>query len=292
MDLNEMLVFTRVVQAGSFSAAARQLEMPKSTVSRKVAELEDRVGARLIQRTTRKLGLTDAGRIYFEHGARIAAELEEAERAVGNLQSEPRGLLRITAPLQFTSLGPIIAELLGRHPALEVELSCTDRRVDLVEEGFDAAIRAGALDDSTLVARSLGTIQRVLVAAPRYCKRNGTPKQPADLLRHATIAFGSGANPLLWTLISGNAREEVRITPRLTTNDFDVLAASIRAGVGIGWLPTFLCAAELRTKKLKRVLPEWSTDQAPVHAVYPTARHLSPKVNAFLELLRARFRLG
>src|SRR6478735_9300066 len=157
MDLNEILVFARVVDAGSFSAAARLLEMPKSTVSRKVAELEERIGARLLHRTTRKLGLTDAGRIYYEHSARIVAEIEEAEEAVSRMESAPRGLLRVTAPLSFNMLGSIVAEYLRRHPDVQVDLSCTDRAVDLVEERFDLGIRVGQLADSSLVARPLGS---------------------------------------------------------------------------------------------------------------------------------------
>src|SRR5262249_48657521 len=137
MDLNEILVFARVVQAGSFSGAARQLAMPKSTISRKIAELEERVGARLLQRTTRKLRLTDAGRIYYEHSARIVTEVEEADHAISRMQARPRGLLRVTAPLAFTMLGPIVAEYLRRNPDVQLDLTCTDRAVDLVEEGFD-----------------------------------------------------------------------------------------------------------------------------------------------------------
>src|SRR6266542_397524 len=221
MDLNETLVFARVVEAGSFSAAARLLEMPKSTVSRKVAELEDRVGARLLHRTTRKLGLTDAGRIYYEHSARIVAELEEAEQAVGRMQAAPRGLLRVTAPLSFTMLGPIVAEYLKRHSDVQVELLCSDRQVDLVEERFDVAIRAGQLTDSSLVARGLGTIRRILVASPAYLKRAGSPRVPAEIEKHACITFGAGVAPNVWSLRAGDKRAEVRVAPRMTVNDLE-----------------------------------------------------------------------
>jgi DNA-binding transcriptional LysR family regulator len=289
-ELDGVLVFTRVVQAGSFTGAARLLDMPKSSISRKVSELEDRVGARLIQRTTRKLGLTDAGRAYYEHSARIVAELEEADRAVHRMQASPRGLLRVTAPLSFPTLGPIVAELLQVHPDLQVELRCTDRRVDLVEEGFDVAIRTGALDDSTLIARSLGRLKRVLVAAPGYCSAHGTPRAPADLAAHATLAFDGGPAPTTWTLLHGERRVDVRVTPRLAINDFEMLLDSARAGLGIAWLPEFVVAEDLRARRLRRVLPRWCSAEAPVHALYPTARHLSPKVAAFLALLQRRFR--
>ena len=290
MDLNEILVFARVVQTGSFSAAARLLEMPKSTVSRKVSELEDRVGARLIHRTTRKLGLTDAGRIYYEHSARIVAEVEEADQAVGRMQATPRGLLRVTAPLSFSMLGPVVSEYLTRHAEVRVELMCTDRTVDLVEEGYDVAIRAGALGDSSLVARSLGALKRVIVAAPGYCKKAGTPKVPADLGRHQCISFGSGAAPNAWILFNGDERAEVHVTPRLTVNDFELMLDAARAGVGVAAMPWFIAEADVTAGRLKRVLPEWASAAAPVHALYPTARHLSPKVATFIALVAEKIR--
>src|SRR5262245_24864330 len=191
MDLNELLVFTRVVQAGSFTAAARLLKMPKSSVSRKVSDLEERIGARLLHRTTRKLGLTDAGRIYFERAAPIVSDIEQVDQAVAELQATPRGLLRITAPLSFGLVGPIVASFLEQNSEVRVDLVCTDRVVNLVEEGFDVAIRAGHLADSALVARRLGVLRRVLVAAPAYLKRYPHVKAPNDLEKHPCIAFGS-----------------------------------------------------------------------------------------------------
>src|SRR5690349_7028510 len=173
MDLNEIIVFARVVQAGSFTKAAAELGMPKSTVSRKVSELEERLGARLLQRTTRKLSLTDAGRTYFDYSARVVAEVEDAERAVSSLQAAPRGLLRVTAPTNFRVLGAIVADYLKRYPDVRLELFCTGRRVDLVEERFDLGVRAGVLADSSLVARSLGTAGWVLAATPAYLRRRG-----------------------------------------------------------------------------------------------------------------------
>lgn len=292
MDLNELLVFTRVVQAGSFTAAARQLEMPKSSVSRKVSELEDRIGARLLQRTTRQLGLTDAGRIYFEHAARIVAQIEEADQAVSRMQATPRGLLRVTAPLSFAMLGPIVAEFLAQYPDVQLELVCTDRSVDLIEEGFDLAIRAGKLEDSTLVSRNLGALKRVVVAAPDYCKLHGTPKTPADLAQHACITFSAGATPNLWTLFDdADHPVDVRVTSRLVVNDFDMMGDAARAALGIAFMPEYVCAEDLAAGRLRHVLPRWRSAVAPVQALYPTARHLSPKVAAFLDLVRDRFSL-
>ena len=181
MDLNEMLVFARVVQAGSFTAAAAGLRMPKSTVSRKVAELEERLDARLLNRTTRKLSLTDVGRTYYDHCARIVGEVEDAERAVSSLQESPRGLLRVTAPLNMSFLAPIVSDYLARYPEVQLEFFATTRRVDLVEERFDVGIRAGPLADSTLIARSLGTAAWFLVATPAYLKKRGRPQVPRRL---------------------------------------------------------------------------------------------------------------
>lgn len=287
-DLNEMLIFTRVVQSGSFTAAAQLLDMPKSSVSRKISDLEDRLGARLLQRTTRKLGLTDVGRIYYDRCARIVGEIEEADQAVGNMQAAPCGPLRITAPLSFSLLGPIVGEYLKRYPSVQVELVCTDRRVDLVNEGFDLAIRAGQLDDSSLVARHLGAIERVVIASPAYLKQHGSPRQPTDLQQRACIAFGAISAHSLWTLNNGDKQVEVRITPRLTVNDLELVCEAARAGIGIALIPRFICTDDLRTGKLKQILRDWRSNTTPLHAVYPTTRHLSPKVLSFVELLRER----
>lgn len=288
VDLSQILVFARVAECGSFSAAARLLGMPKSTVSRKVSELEERLGARLVQRTTRKLSLTDAGRTYHRHAARIIAELEDADAAVSQMQAEPRGLLRVTAPLSFSMLGPMIADYMTQHPRVQVHLVCTDRVVDLVEEGFDLAIRAGRLADSSLIARPLGTLRWVLVAAPEYCNQHGMPRTPQDVERHAGITFGSGPTPNLWTLHAGDKKASVRVTPRLTVNEVDIMRDAARAGIGVAMLPDYACAADVQSGALRRLLPSWHSTEVPVQAVYPTARHLSPKVAAFIALLSAR----
>jgi DNA-binding transcriptional LysR family regulator len=292
LDLNQMILFVRVVQAGSLSAAARQLAVPKSTLSRKLAELEERLGARLLQRTTRKLGLTDAGRIYYDHAARIVEGVQIAEQAVGHMQAAPRGLLRVSAPLSLAMLGPIVSEYLIEYPDVQLEMVCSERMVDLVHEGFDVAIRAGHLADSTLVARAIGTIKRVVVAEPRYCARNGIPAVPSDLEKHACITFGAGTTPNVWALESGGKRVDVRVAPRLVVNDFEIMGAAARAGVGIAWMPEFMCAEDIRKDRLRHVLPDWCSAEVPLHALYPTARHLSPKVAAFIELVRGRLRAG
>lgn len=288
MDLNELLVFTRVVQAGSFVAAARDLDMPKSTVSRKVSALEQRLGARLLQRSTRRLSLTDVGRAYFQHAERVVAEAEEAELAVTRLQDAPRGLLRVTTPLNFGYLGPLVSEFLARYPEVRIELVATDRVVNLVEEGFDVAVRAGELADSTLVARRLATMDSVVVASPAFLRANERPSEPADLERLDCVVFGSGADPATWRLVRDGGSVTVRVRARLIANDFEMLEDAARAGQGVAILPLSRCSEGLRTGTLERVLPAWSSPPAPLHAVYPSARHLSPKVKAFVDHLRDR----
>jgi len=283
-----MLVFARVAQAGSFTKAAAQLGMPKSTVSRKVSDLEERLGSRLLQRTTRKLSLTDVGRTYYDYCARIVAEIEDAERAVSSLEDTPRGSLRVTAPANAAFLGSIVADYLRRYPEVRLELFCTARSVDLVEERFDLAIRAGALPDSTLVARSLGRVGWFLVATPAYLKRRGRPRLPEELKKHDCLVFGPGLDGAGLRLEKGDKTVRVAIAPRMTVSDNDVLQAVVTAGLGIGLLPVFQCVEDLRTHRLERVLRDWTAPSTPVHVVYPSTRHLSPKVKSFVDHLYER----
>jgi DNA-binding transcriptional LysR family regulator len=288
MDLNEMLVFARVVQAGSFTAAAAELGMPKSTVSRKVTDLEERLKARLIQRTTRKLSLTDVGRTYYEYCARIAGEVEDAERAVSSLQARPRGLLRVTAGIGAAYLGPIVSDFLARYPEVQLELFCTDRTVDLVQERFDAAIRAGVLADSTLVARSLGKVSWFFVATKKYLEKRGRPKSPEDLKGHDCLFFGSGLATVPLGLERGNRPVQLELNARLLVRDMEILHAAALSDLGIALLPAFLCADDLRSRKLERVLRDWNAPSTPIQVVYPSTRHLSPKLKSFLDHLQRR----
>jgi DNA-binding transcriptional LysR family regulator len=286
MDLNDILVFTRVVQSGSFTAAARALGTTKSSVSRKVSELEDRLGARLLQRTTRKLSLTDVGQAYYDDCARIIGELEEADLAVGRMQAAPRGTLRISVPLAFSFVGAAVTDFLQRNAEVRVEIVATDRRVDLVDEGFDLAIRAGTLADSSLIARPLGRSRRLLAASPRYLSR-GAPRAPMDLEKHACLAFAAAPSPVRWTLRAEDKSVTVRAPARLAANDFEILREAARAGLGIATLPEHLCVDDFAHGRLRPVLPRWCTEETPIHAVYASARHLSPKVIAFIDDLRS-----
>jgi len=285
-DLDAILVFTRVAQGKSFTAAAKALGMPKSTVSRKLAELEQRVGARLLQRTTRTASLTDVGRVYYEHCVRIVREIEDAELAVAQLKATPRGVIRVSVPLAFSMLGPLLAEYLRLYPEVRVDLLCTDRRVDLVEERFDLALRAGATPDSTLVARRLGAVRRRLVAAPQVLKKLGKPRDLADLEARPCLAFAPEGGT--WELERGAKSAAVTVEPRLVVNDYEMLRAVARAGLGIALLPEHLCAEDLREGRLVPVLDAWSAPEVPVFALYPSARQPPPTVMALLELLRQR----
>ncbi len=285
-DLNEVVVFAKVADSGSFTAAAADLDMPKSTVSRKVADLEARLGARLLQRTTRKLNLTDAGRTYYEYAARAVLELEAGSRAVAALDDTPRGPLRVTAPLDLRFLGPICAELIDLYPEIRLELSCTDRVVDLIEEGFDLAIRIGTLGDSSLIAQRLTSWRGLLVASDRYLDRRGTPTSPKELAEHDCVVFTASRGR--WRLESGRKAAEVEVSGPVISNDLSVIDDAAVAGHGIAMVAPFRCAAHLAQGNLQRVLPKWSAAEVPLHAVYPSRRHLAPQVRAFVDLLRDR----
>jgi DNA-binding transcriptional LysR family regulator len=285
VDLNEILVFARVVQTGSFTRAAARLGIPKSTVSRKVSALEERLGSRLLQRTTRKLNVTDAGRVYYDYCLRIVADVEDAERAVSSLQDRPRGLLRVTAPVNCAFLGPIVSAYLKRYPEVQLELLCTERTVDLVEERFDVGIRGGGLADSTLVARSLGRSGHFLVATPAYLKKRGRPRSPEDLKQHDFFFFGAGLDSAILRLQNGDRSAQIVLTPRMIVSDNEILYSVATAGLGVALLPAFLCVADLGAHRLERVLRDWSSPSTPVHVVYPSLRHLSPKVKTFVDHL-------
>lgn len=289
MDLNEIAIFARVVQAQSFTAAGRALGLPKSTVSRKISELEERLGTRLLQRTTRTLSLTDAGRAYHQYASRIVTEVEEADRAVSSLQGAPRGLLRVTSPLAFDLLGPIVSSYLVRYPQVQVQLVCTDRVVDIVDEGFDLAIRAGRLADSSLIARPLGAGHHVVVASPALLDTHGTPRRPQDLERFPALVFGAGADRGRWKLVRKDEEVTVTVRPRLVANDHGVLLDAALAGLGVGLLPVVRCERAVRERRLKVVLSAWCSPEVPIQAVYPSTRLVSPKVKTFLDHLQEKF---
>lgn len=285
MDLNEIKVFVKVVELGSFAKASAVLQMPKSTVSHKVSALEKRLGATLIRRTTRRLFVTDVGRKYFEQCVHALDRLGQAEEQVGQLQTIPTGPLRITAPVEMG--GVLLPEVLKKFqknfPEVDLEVILTDQTVDLVAEGIDLAIRAGELRDSTLIAKKLGSVYFAAFASPAYVKAHGLPKTPKDLKGHLCLhfsTFGSSG----WTLTGPKGTQTISGLRQMAINDLNLLKTMALAGAGIALLPTFLCFAEAESRKLVRVLGEWRSNVRPVQIVYPSQEFVTRKQSAFLEI--------
>jgi DNA-binding transcriptional LysR family regulator len=289
--LDDMIAFIRVVEARSFTAAAERLGLSKSVVSRRLTDLENRLGARLLNRTTRSLSLTPAGQTFYERARTIVEDVEEAEQAVAELNREPRGLLRINGPSSFgiRHLSPAIAAFLAEHPHVEIELDLTDRFVDLVEEGWDVAIRIGRLRDSSLIARRLAPARRVTLASPAYVERHGAPERPEDLARHECLIYTGTASPNLWPFTVGGVPRSVRVQGRLRSGSGEALMDAALGGLGIAMLPSFMACDEIVDGRLTAVLQEFEVMDLTVNAVWPHHRHLSPKVRALVDFLARRF---
>ena len=284
--------FVRVAETHSFSEAARRLHASQSAVSRAVSGLEAELGARLLHRTTRSLTLTEAGRGYFERAARILADLEEANLAVTQLQAAPRGRLRVNAPMSFgfLHLAPALPDFLALYPELSVDLSMSDRFVDLIEEGVDVAVRIGALEDSSLIARKLAPIRRVVCASPAYLNARGTPLAPDDLKQHDCLCNSNIAVLHEWRFAAADGKLwPVDVNGRLSANNGDALRVAALKGLGLANLPTFIVGADLQAGTLMTVLDDFAVQDLSMSAVYPPGRHLSPKVRAFVDFLADRF---
>jgi DNA-binding transcriptional LysR family regulator len=293
MDLNDIVVFTKVVETKSFTGAADALGLPKSTVSRKLAQLEERLGVRLVQRTTRKLALTEIGEAYYERCSRIVADIHAAEQLVTDMQSTPRGRLRVTASVDFSTrfLGEIVAEFLAQHPEINVELEGTDRVVDLIEDGFDLAVRFGQMPESTLIARKLCSLHLVLCASPAYLARRGTPKTAEELDDHDHVLFTPMSRNQTWTIVgpghNGNGEQSYEFgrPARLASNNYGAVVDVARMGSGIALISEFMITDEFKSGALVRVLPEWQTRPTDVHAVYPARQNVPPRLTLFLDHL-------
>jgi len=284
--------FVKVAETQSFSEAARRLRASKSVVSRQIAALEAELGARLFQRTTRSMTLTEAGRGYFERAARILADLEDANLSVSQLQAAPRGLLRVNAPMSFglLHLAPALPDFLQRYPDVDVDMTMNDRFVDLIDEGFDLAVRVGKLEDSSLVARKLAPVRRVVCASPDYLKARGVPLTPDDLKHHECLCYSNLSMAHEWRFVTEKgAPWPVEVKGRLNINNGDALKIAALRGLGFVNLPTFFVGSELQAGTLVTVLDRYIPQDASVSAVYPHSRHLSPKVRAFVDFLAERF---
>lgn len=286
-----MDLFLRIVDAGSFAAAAEQLGLSRALASRAVLDLEARLGTRLLNRTTRRLSPTEAGIAFYRRAQRIVADVAEAEEEAAALHARPRGLLRVNAPVSFGVLhvAPALATYLDRYPEVSVDLTLNDRVIDLLEDGTDLAIRIGQLADSSLVARRLAPCRVILCAAPSYLAAHGTPAHPADLSRHRCIGYAYGANRDEWVLQGPGGEARARIGARLQINNGDAIQAAIREGYGISLQPDFIAADDLAAGRVVQVLPEWRLPEIAIHAVYPPARTLSAKVRSFVDFLVERF---
>jgi DNA-binding transcriptional LysR family regulator len=271
MDLNRVVVFLRVAEAGSFTAAAAALGTQKSSVSRSVAALEADLGIRLLHRTTRKLALTDAGRAYYQRARDALANLEEAGEAVSSLGTEPRGLVRVTAPVDLAgALAEVTTRFLGSCPAVHVEMALTARVVDLVREGFDLAVRAGVLSDSSLMARRLGGTAHGLFASPAYLDAAGRPRRLSELERHQCVLHRAGGTTATWRLTGPRGEEQVTVRGRIDTDEYALVRALLQSGFGIGLAPIFMMAPLVRSGELERVLPKLALHGAAVHVVWPS----------------------
>ena len=289
MDLNDIVVFTKVVETKSFTGAAEQLGLPKSTVSRKLAQLEERLGVRLVQRTTRKLALTEVGQAYYDRCARIVADVASAEQLVTDMQATPRGRVRMTAPIDLATkyLGSIVAGFLATHADIFIELDASDRIVDLIEEGYDVAVRFGPLPESTLIARKLCSVGAILCASPAYIAARGMPTSIEQLDEHDRVLFTPTPRVQSWPLVddAGNVYELGR-PARFASNNIGAVYDATIAGMGISLLTDFMVACDIHRGKLVPVLPAWQGRPTEVHAVYPARQNLPPRLALFLEYLQ------
>jgi len=287
-DLNAALLFVRVVEAGSLRAASRLTGVPKSTLSRKLAELEERLGARLLQRTTRRIGLTELGRSYHAQASVAVAQLLEAERSISQAQSEPSGTLRLTASTSVGTLllPELLLAFLKAHPQVRLHVELTDRVVDLVQEGFDLAIRAGPLADSSLVAQRLADLDMHVHASPAYLAAHGRPRTLDDLAKHELLVFSSVGDS--WRFVNGRRAVTIPVSGRLVVNSLSLLRDAAIAGLGLARLPSVIAEPAVHDGRLVRLLEDYAPRPAPLHAVYPSARYVAPAVRALLGLLRER----
>jgi len=286
----EMRVFTAVVDAGSFVAAADALGMSKAAVSRYVSDLEQRLGARLLHRTTRKLSLTAEGEVFLARSREILASIEDSEAEISTRSHTASGLLKVSVPVSFgiQHLAPLWSEFMQANPRVSLDVQLADRIMDLVDEGFDLAVRIARLPDSTLVSRKLASTRLVLCASPDYLRTRGTPDHPNDLADHDVIGYSLLAMSDQWQFTGPDGPITVKVRPHIWSNNGDTCVAACVRGAGIQLQPTFLIASELASGQLVEVLPQYRSIKLGIYAVYPTRKFVMPKVRALVEFLSAR----
>jgi len=289
--LNSIRAFTKVVQHSSFAAAARDLRLSRSAVSKHVMELEQELGVQLLSRTTRSVTATENGQAYYERCLAILSDLEEADLSATRLQAEVRGLLRINAPMSFGTLhlARAVADFMEKYPDLRIQLLLSDQQVDPVQEGFDVTLRIADLPSSSMIARRIAPARRAICASPSYLARHGTPKHPDDLRGHACLTYGHLATGNQWKLTGPDGDHWIAIPWTLCTNNAEVLRDAAVQGRGIALLPTFIAGADFQQGRLATILPGYQAPEISIYAIYPETRHLSLKVRVFIDFLVERF---
>lgn len=289
--LEAMNVLVKVVASGSFAEAARRLGVTRSAISKAITQLEQELGARLLDRTTRRVTPTEAGLAYYERCLAILAQIAETEAQISRLHDEPKGVLKVNGPMSFGTLylGSAVADFMDRYKDLKVELTLTDRMIDPLEEGVDVTVRIGAMVDSSLIARRISSARVLLVASPDYLARHGTPKTPADLINHKCLHYGHTTTVPRWQLTENGAVISVPIAACLSSNNGDTLRDAALKGIGIARQPSFIVGSDIAAGRLVVVLPEYSPQDVIVHALYAPNRFLAAKSRVFIDFLVERF---
>jgi len=288
-DLNDVLIFLQVVKSGSFTAAGQDLGVPTSTVSRRVSRLEEQLGVQLLQRTTRKLSMTDAGRLYFEQGTSTFAGLEEAENQLADAQASPKGRVHATAPLEHSVSMRLVTPFLERYPDVRVDLELTNRSVNIIEEGYDASIYAGPIANLSVVAHKLMDSPFRLVASPEYLATRAPPQRPTDLSDHDCVLFGAASSGATWTLPDEGGDVAVQVRGRVAINHLAGVLHATLAGLGVALLPELVCGPDIAGGRLVVLLPGVAPPPVPVWITHPAGRYLSPAVRAFVTHVRENF---
>lgn len=288
-DLNDLNYFALVVEHGGFAAAERATGIPKSRLSRRISQLESELGVRLLQRSTRRFAVTDVGQGVYRHTQSMLAEAQAAREVVDRLSAEPRGVVRASVPVNIAQqlMPKLLPDFLARYPQVRVQMHISNRRVDLINEGFDLAIRVRSKfdDDGSLIMRSFGQIQELLVASPKYLKGAGRPTEPEDLAEHVTMTMAEDEVRQRWELQRNGETRRIELKPRISGFDFPMLMTLAKQGLGITMLPETVCADAVRSGELEVVLPEWRLPQGTAHAVFASRRGLLPAVRVFIDHL-------
>jgi DNA-binding transcriptional LysR family regulator len=289
--LESLRAFVKVVQHASLAAAARDMRLSRSAISKYIIDLEAELGVQLLVRTTRSASPTENGVAYYERVVAILADIEDADATVSRLQAEPRGILRVNAPMSFGTLhlGAAIADFMEKYPELKVQLALSDEMIDPVTQGFDVTLRIADLPSSSLIARKIAPARRVICAAPSYLQRRGTPQHPNDLREHDCLTYGHLATGNQWKLNGPDGDHWIQIPWTLCADNAEVLRDAAVKGRGVALLPTFIAGEDLRTGALKAVLTQYKAPELLVYAIYPPTKHLSVKARVFIDYLAERF---